>query len=107
MSLQEILAAILPTERLVYTGKNKPRTYCTFQRVLEQTAQSADDEPKLTDATYRVTLYNKGDYESVLAKIKTALRANGYYINSIDGENYETDTGYYQVPITIQLLSEV
>lgn len=104
-SLQEILAAIAPTERLVYTGNNKPRTYCTFQRVLEQAAQSADDEQLLTAGTYRVTLFSKSDYEATLKKITTALKANGYYINSIDGEDYETDTGYYKVPITIQLLS--
>jgi len=105
MSLKEILAAILPTERLLFTGKTKPRTYCTFQKVVQQAAQNADDKEILTAYTYRVTLFSKGDYETVLQSILTALKANGYYINSIDGEDYETDTGYYKVPITIQKLS--
>lgn len=105
MTLKEILAAILPTERLLYTGNNKPRTYCTFQLITQQAAASADDEEILTAGTYRITLFSKGDYESVLNKIITALKDNGYYINSIDGEDYETDTGYYMLPITVQKLS--
>lgn len=103
-SLKEILTAIVPTERLIYSAKNKPQTYCTFQHVLSKSAQNADDEQKLIGATYRVTLFSKNDYESVLAQITTALKTNGYYINSIDGEDYETDTGYYKIPLTIQLL---
>lgn len=105
MTLKEILAGILPTQRLIYTGKQKPRAYCTFQLVAQQTAQSADDEPILTGSTYRVTLFSKGDYTEKLGEIAAALKANGFYINSIDGEDYETDTGYYKVPITIQKLS--
>lgn len=103
-SLKEILAAIVPTERLIYTAQNKPRAYCTFQQVTQQAALSADDEEKLTTGTFRVTLFTKSDYTSALSSIITALKANGYYINSVDGEDYETDTGYYKVPITIQKL---
>lgn len=104
MTLKEILAAILPTERLFYTGNNKPRAYCTYQLITQAAAVSADDNEKLTQSMYRVTLFSKSDYTEVLNKIITALKANGYYINSIDGEDYETDTGYYKVPITIQKL---
>ncbi len=105
-NINEVLAAVLPTERLIYTGENKPRTYCTFQRVLESAAVNADDEEKQTQITYRVTLFSKTDYESVLETIKAVLTAAGFYINSIEGEDYETDTGYYKIPITVQKIKE-
>ncbi len=106
MELKEILETVVPAERYIYTGKNKPVKYCTFQQVLGQAAVSADDEEKVRQITYRVTLYSKGDYESTLQKIIAALKKQGYYINSTDGENYEPDTGYWVAPITIQLLKE-
>lgn len=103
-NINEILAAIIPTERVIYTGKDKPRTYCTFQRVLENAALSADDDEIAGQITYRVTLFSKTDYESTLETIKAALKAAGFYINAVEGEDYETDTGYYKIPITVQTI---
>ncbi|NCB92889.1 MAG: hypothetical protein EOM40_10080 [Clostridia bacterium] len=106
-ALKEILETIAPAERCIYTGKVKPRKYFTFQTILNQTALSADDEEKLGQSTYRVTFYSKDDYEADLEKTIKALKAAGYYIQSSnEGESYETDTGYWLVPITIQLLKE-
>jgi hypothetical protein len=106
-TLQEVItSAGLPAERYIYTGKTKPKRYCTYQRVLGTTAVSADDTAQEQKETYRVTLMCKGDYEETLQKILEKLKAAGYYINSTDGESYETDTGYWVVPITIQLLKE-
>ena len=55
---------------------------------------------------YRVTLFHKGDYEAQLNKTLEVLRAADVYINSVDTENYETETGYWLVPITIEILKE-
>lgn len=106
MTLKEILQGILPTQRGVYTAKDKPRQYITYLRIDMSSALNADDEQKLKKETYRVTLYSKSDFEDILQQITDALEAAGYYINSVDGENYETETGYWQVPITIQKLKE-
>ena len=35
-----------------------------------------------------------------------AVNAAGVYINSIDAESYETETGYWLVPITVEILKE-
>lgn len=106
-TIQEIItSAGIPAERYIYTGKQKPRRYCTYQKVLGAAAVSADDTAQEQKETYRVTLMCKGDYEETLQKILDKLKAAGYYINSTDGESYETDTGYWVVPITIQLLKE-
>lgn len=105
-TLQEILQEIVPTQRYIYTGDNKPSQYCTFQHITSSSAVCADDEEVDTQVMYRVTLFSKTDYESMLALIKASLKVSGYYINSVDGESYETDTGYWKVPITIQKLKE-
>ena len=105
-SLKEILEAIVPTERGIYTGEVKPRQYCTFQVVLQKPTY-ADDRRKEKTITYRVTLFSKGDYEDVLERILETLENNNYTIvDEISGENYETDTGYWVVPINIQFIKE-
>jgi hypothetical protein len=100
------LTTLLPTERGVYTGKDKPNQYCVFTRITGGAVVRADDIQQVGQDTYRVTLYSKSDYEDMLQKIIGTLEAAGYYINSQDGENYETDTGYWQVPLTIQIIKE-
>lgn len=52
------------------------------------------------------TLFHKGDFEAQLDKTKEVLKAAGVYINSIDAESYETETGYWLVPITVEILKE-
>ena len=41
-----------------------------------------------------------------IAACKEVLKAAGVYINSIDAESYETETGYWLVPITVEILKE-
>lgn len=107
MSIQEILeSAGLPAQRGVYTGRDKPDAYYTFLRLLGTSAANADDEEKERREMYRVTLFHKGDFEAQLDKTKEVLIAAGVYINSIDAESYETETGYWLVPITVEILKE-
>lgn len=106
-SLKEILeSAGLPAQRGVYTGKRKPEAYYTYLRLLKNAAVSADDKESGSREMYRVTLIQKGDFEQQLSKTLEALRAAGAYINSVDAENYETETGYWIVPITIEFVKE-
>ena len=107
MSIKEILeSAGLPAQRGVYTGRDKPDAYYTFLRLLDTSALNADDEEKDSKEMYRVTLFHKGDFEAQLNKTKEILKAAGVYINSIDAESYEVETGYWLVPITIEILKE-
>lgn len=106
-SLKEVLeSAGLPAERGVYTGKKKPAAYYTFLRLLKGAAVNADDMESSGRELYRVTLFHKGDFETQLAKTLEVLKAAGAYINSVDTESYETETGYWLVPITIEILKE-
>lgn len=106
-SIKEILENTgLPAERGVYTGKEKPSAYYTFLRLLKEAAMRADDKEAAGKEMYRVTLFHKGDFEAQLNKTLEVLTAAGAYINSVDAESYETDTGYWIVPITIEILKE-
>lgn len=106
-SIKEVLeSAGLPAQRGVYTGKKKPEAYYTFLRLLKNGAVSADDKAAAERELYRVTLFHKGDFEAQLEKTLEVLRAAGAYINSVDAEYYETETGYWIVPVTIELLKE-
>ena len=106
-SIKEILeSAGLPAQRGVYTGRCKPKAYYTFLRLLGDAVVNADDAESESREMYRVTLFCKGDYEAQLNKTLKVLRAADVYINSVDTENYETETGYWLVPITIEILKE-
>ena len=103
---ESLESAGLPAQRSVYTGRDKPDAYYTFLRLLGTPAVNADDEEKERREMYRVTLFHKGDFEAQLDKTKEVLKAAGVYINSIDAESYETETGYWLVPITVEILKE-
>ncbi|MEZ3424633.1 MAG: hypothetical protein K1W39_13135 [Lachnospiraceae bacterium] len=106
-SIKEILeSAGLPAQRGVYTGRCKPKAYYTFLRLLGDAVVNADDTESESREMYRVTLFYKGDFEAQLNKTLEVLRAADVYINSVDTENYETETGYWLVPITIEILKE-
>lgn len=64
------------------------------------------DEYAVSRERAAVTLFHKGDFEAQLDKTKEVLKAAGVYINSIDAESYETETGYWLVPITVEILKE-
>ena len=96
----------LKAQRGVWTGKVKPAAYYTFQRLYKNAAVRADDREQTGRELYRVTLISKRDFEAQLEAVKEALEDAGYYINSIDAESYETETGYWLIPITIEELKE-
>lgn len=83
--------------RLFFRGKVK--TFMTYQLVLSSDMAPADDEMQATEYTYRVDIYSKADYISLLRRTKQALAAAGFYGIVVDPEVYEEDTGYYHVPI--------
>lgn len=96
--LKTTLAAQCPwVARLIFRGK--AGTYITYQLVLLQDRDAADDDMQGTEYTYRVDIYSKRDYIALLRRTKQALQAAGFYGIVVDPEVYESDTGFYHVPI--------
>lgn len=106
-NVKEVIeSAGLPAERGVYTGKKKPAAYCTFLRLNKSAALRADDKTSSGRELYRVTLFCKGNFEKSLELLIEKMEAAGFYNNGVDTEQYETETGYWIVPITIEILKE-
>lgn len=96
--LKAALDAVGPkVARLVYRGKAD--VYITYQLVLAQDRDAADDEMHGTEYTYRVDIYSKTDFMQLLRRVKGALKGAGFYGIVIDPEAYEGDTGFFHVPI--------
>ena len=91
-----------PVHRLTYSGK--ARTYFTFQTVISQPSGYADDESTHMLHTFRVDLFSKDDFTDLLKSTLEVLKQAGFTISSVDPEDYEKDTGFYHVPITINVM---
>ena len=89
----------VPVERLKYGGK--AACFIVYQLVVGRDTFFSDDEESAQEFTYQVHVYSKTDYIDILQRLKTALKAAGFYAITIDAETYEQDTGYYHVPVEI------
>ena len=90
----------VPVERLKYGGK--AACFIVYQLVVGRDTFFSDDEEGAQEFTYQVHVYSKTDYIDILQRLKTALKAAGFYAITIDAETYEQDTGYYHVPVETQ-----
>lgn len=109
MSVDSLLQITLekvgvPVERLKYTGREQ--TFITYQLVIGQEINFSDDDSQAEEYTYRVDIYSKIDYIALIRRIKTELKAVGFYAIVFDAEVYENDTGYYHIPIEIKYMEE-
>lgn len=82
----------VPVERLKYGGK--AACFIVYQLVVGRDTFFSDDEEGAQEFTYQVHVYSKTDYIDILQRLKTALKAAGFYAITIDAETYEQDTGY-------------
>lgn len=94
-----------PVARLFYGGEAD--TFITFQIVSCRGVDAADDANTREETIYRVNIYSKGDYTSLLESTMAALKAAGFRGITVDSETYEKDTEYYHVPIQIKYYRRV
>lgn len=107
MTIKEILEGVgVPVQRGIYTARDRPEQYITYQRINTQPIAAADDDVVEEIEMWRVNIVSKCDFEGVLKKAKRALKEAGCYVNEIETEIYEEETGYWMVPITIEILKE-
>ena len=94
----------VPVSRLLCKGN--ANTFITFQLVLGARTKFYDDECEGKEYVYRADIYSRSDYTQLLAKAETALETLECYEIKIDPEYFESDTGYYHVPITFKIFIE-
>ncbi len=94
----------VPAYRIVKKTTEEPEQYCTFQRILIKEDVAADDVVDEESSFYKVNIFSKVDFEALLSTTKKNLSSAGFIVNSVDAEIYESDTGYYHVPLSVQEL---
>ena len=87
----------LPVARLRWDGGED--AFITYQILDSYEDDHADDESHAHIWTYRVDIYKRGDYMSLMQSAVKALKAAGFYGISIGPEMYENDTKYSHLPI--------
>lgn len=106
-SIKKIIESTgLKAERGIYTGEEKPAAYCTFIRLIKDAGIRADDKESESREKYRVSLFCKGNFEKYIERLIEVFEEAGFYINDVGTEYYETETGYWLVPITLEILKE-
>lgn len=110
MEADKVLNAALkalghPVARLYYKGK-AVSTYFTYQLIMATPTAFADDDNTATESLWRVDLYSKGNYTTLLKDAIQSIKAAGFYGVSIEAEIYEQETGFYHVPIEAKFLME-
>ena len=91
----------VPVTPIVYTGAET--TYITFYTLLDKDEAYADDEAVQAATTATIDIFSKGNYKTLLADVKTRLKAAGFTIQGSGPEIYEKDTGFYHVPVDVYL----
>ena len=86
---------------IVYNGTDT--TYITFYALLDKDETYADDEAVQVATTATIDIFSKGNYKTLLADVKTRLKSAGFTIQGSGPEIYESDTGFYHVPVDVYL----
>lgn len=92
----------VPVARLLYTGKAE--TFIVFQLAIGTETGYADDDTDKTEYIYQVHIYSKGDYIPLLHKVKRTLKEAGFFNVVFNPEIYESETGYYHIPLEVNYL---
>jgi hypothetical protein len=101
--LKQTLEALgVPVVRLKYDGQAK--TFITYQLVVGRATHFTDAESAAEEFTYRVDIYSKSDYIALMRRVKTALKSVGFFGIVFDPEVFESDTGYFHVPVEIKYM---
>lgn len=85
----------VPTAHLKYNGNET--TFVVWTITGNEPALSGNDEQLYSIGTIDVDIYSKGNYLSVLAKVKQLMETNEWLWSGDSIEMYEDDTGLYHI----------
>ena len=85
----------------------RPDTYVSWFEVLAQPALDASDRPRRLAHTLQVDLYSRNPTDTLLAALLTALRRGGFRIASYGPEDYEDDTRFRHMPVTVRFYTAI
>lgn len=109
MSINEFIistlaAANVPVIFHVYTGAET--TYITFFEIVDVPKLHAENKLKSTQTSIQVDVWSKGNYESLVATVKSLMGEAGFLYSGGRGF-YEPDTKIYHYALTYNYKNKV
>lgn len=98
--LKDTLVAHCPTVARLYTNK-KPATFSTYQMLNAASRDYADDRAQGDEYYYRIDIYSKKDYLTLVENLIKDLKSKDFYGIEITSETYESELGYYHISIEL------
>ena len=83
--------------------KARPDTYVSWFEVLAQSALDASNSTRRMEHMMQVDIYSRGATDALLDTVLRLLRGGGFKVASYGPEDYEDDTRYRHVPITVRI----
>ena len=78
----------------------KADKFITFQFVLDSAEYISEGVTRKTKRQWGVDLFTKSDWSTDIETIKNLLIVNGFSVTDCGPEIYESDTGYYHIPLS-------
>lgn len=95
----------IPVHFLRFTGQ--AQTYLTYYTWREVPDNFADDEHKNEISYLTVDVFSKKNFKGIVKKLKKIMKQNGFTWEDTAPEQYESDTGYFHVPVNFYYIGKV
>lgn len=97
----------IPVAFMYYEAHSEP--YIVWMQQDESNSYSGDDELLGVVEYYDFDVYSKGNYLTIIERLKAILQQNGfkYQPSRSSADLYETDTGYYHRTINFAILKNI
>lgn len=98
--LNSILSAHCSNVARLYTAK-KTQTFIVYHLVDTTQHNYSDDERQGTEYYYRIDIFSKKDYLTLVEEIVKSLEKNDFYGIKLNEEIFESETSYYHIPMDV------
>lgn len=98
--LKDTLATHCSTVARLYTTK-KSQTFILYHLVDTAPQNYSDDARQGTEYYYRIDIFSKQDYLTLIEEIVKSLEENDFYGIKLNEEMIETETSYYHIPMDV------
>lgn len=95
----------IPVHFLRFTGESE--TYLTYYTWYEKPDNFADDEYKNEIVYLTIDIFSKKNFKGIVRKLKNIMNQNGFIWEDSAPEQYESDTGYYHIPVNFYYIGKV
>lgn len=105
MNIHEIMEQALSPLDCYYAHapvKQRPDTYVAWFEVLGTPALHSSGERRRVEHMLQVDIYSQAPVEALTDTVLGLLKAGGFRVASWGPEDYEADTRYRHVPITVR-----